>query len=261
MPPGGSPGAVSRRERLSRRARARRPRRADDDGRSRCGSRRAASTLVTCPRSNGHTGAGAPPIEDFYASGVQRRGRHRQPRQRAGPERLRRAGDDARAGAVGAGRRAARQRDAPGRPRARLRRRLRHDRARQARAPAGRRDSGADATMWKNTWSAGSSRTRSRLDCRDPMQIGDQIDLQSACKPSNRNLKCSSVFASTCRSSASATRCSRCRLRWPARCWRRSEQAPVDAGRTRRAGFSWRWWRRAARRWDSTASWTRASTR
>jgi len=29
------------------------------------------TTLVTCPRSNGHTGAGAPPIEDFYASGVR----------------------------------------------------------------------------------------------------------------------------------------------------------------------------------------------
>ena len=29
------------------------------------------ATLVTCPRSNGHTGAGAPPIEDFYASGVR----------------------------------------------------------------------------------------------------------------------------------------------------------------------------------------------
>jgi cytosine/adenosine deaminase-related metal-dependent hydrolase len=29
------------------------------------------STLVTCPRSNGHTGAGAPPLEDFYASGVR----------------------------------------------------------------------------------------------------------------------------------------------------------------------------------------------
>src|SRR6185436_19215561 len=29
------------------------------------------STLVTCPRSNGHTGAGAPPIEDFYKSGVR----------------------------------------------------------------------------------------------------------------------------------------------------------------------------------------------
>jgi len=28
------------------------------------------ATLVTCPRSNGHTGAGAPPIADFYASGV-----------------------------------------------------------------------------------------------------------------------------------------------------------------------------------------------
>jgi aminodeoxyfutalosine deaminase len=29
------------------------------------------TTLVTCPRSNGHTGAGAPPISDFYASGVK----------------------------------------------------------------------------------------------------------------------------------------------------------------------------------------------
>jgi cytosine/adenosine deaminase-related metal-dependent hydrolase len=29
------------------------------------------TTLVTCPRSNGHTGAGAPPIAEFYASGVR----------------------------------------------------------------------------------------------------------------------------------------------------------------------------------------------
>jgi len=28
------------------------------------------TTVVTCPRSNGHTGAGAPPIEDFYSAGV-----------------------------------------------------------------------------------------------------------------------------------------------------------------------------------------------
>jgi cytosine/adenosine deaminase-related metal-dependent hydrolase len=28
------------------------------------------TTIVTCPRSNGHTGAGAPPIEDFYNAGV-----------------------------------------------------------------------------------------------------------------------------------------------------------------------------------------------
>ena len=27
-------------------------------------------TLVTCPRSNGHTGAGLPPLQEFYASGV-----------------------------------------------------------------------------------------------------------------------------------------------------------------------------------------------
>ena len=29
------------------------------------------ATLVTCPRSNGHTGAGAPPIALFYESGVR----------------------------------------------------------------------------------------------------------------------------------------------------------------------------------------------
>jgi len=29
------------------------------------------TTLVTCPRSNGHTGAGAPPIADFYDAGVR----------------------------------------------------------------------------------------------------------------------------------------------------------------------------------------------
>ena len=29
------------------------------------------TTLVTCPRSNAHTGAGTPPIEAFYASGVR----------------------------------------------------------------------------------------------------------------------------------------------------------------------------------------------
>ena len=30
----------------------------------------SGATLVTCPRSNGHTGAGAPPLKHFYRSGV-----------------------------------------------------------------------------------------------------------------------------------------------------------------------------------------------
>ena len=33
--------------------------------------RKRGVTLVTCPRSNGHTGAGLPPIVDFYESGVR----------------------------------------------------------------------------------------------------------------------------------------------------------------------------------------------
>ena len=33
--------------------------------------RQRGATLVTCPRSNVHTGAGVPPIVDFYASGVR----------------------------------------------------------------------------------------------------------------------------------------------------------------------------------------------
>jgi cytosine/adenosine deaminase-related metal-dependent hydrolase len=33
--------------------------------------RALGATLVTCPRSNGYTGAGVPPIADFYESGVR----------------------------------------------------------------------------------------------------------------------------------------------------------------------------------------------
>lgn len=40
-----------------------------DDDLARLAARGA--TIVTCPRSNGHTGAGAPPISDFYESGVR----------------------------------------------------------------------------------------------------------------------------------------------------------------------------------------------
>ena len=161
-----SAGAVSRRERLSRRARARRARRADDARRISTRLAARGATLVTCPRSNGHTGAGAPPLEDFYASGV---------RVAVGTDSLASTPDlnvfaelatmRALAPSVPAAR-AARQRDAAGRARARLRRRLRHDRAGQARAAAGRRRSGAASTMWKNIWCRRRSqpRRRSRLD-------------------------------------------------------------------------------------------------
>ena len=95
------------------------------------------TTLVTCPRSNGHTGAGAPPIEDFYNYGVK---------VAIGTDSLASAPDlnvfaelatiRALAPTVSA---AALLDSAtpPGRARARVRRRLRHDRARQVGAPAG----------------------------------------------------------------------------------------------------------------------------
>ena len=67
-----------------------RPRRADDAGDlARLAAR--GTTLVTCPRSNGHTGAGAPPIERFLRVGRARRHRHRQPGERARSERVRRS--------------------------------------------------------------------------------------------------------------------------------------------------------------------------
>ena len=151
VPPGGQPGAVSRRERVSRRARARGARRADDGRRSRA-SRGARPTLVTCPRSNGHTGAGAPPIEEFYASGV---------RVAVGTDSLASAPDlnvfaelatmRALAPAVPA----ATLLDSATRQGARA---LGFDadygthRAGQARAAAGRRRSRRRPTMWKNIW-------------------------------------------------------------------------------------------------------------
>ena len=65
--------------------------------------------------------------------------------------------------------------------------------------------------MWKNIWSAESSRARS---------AGSSDSLMSViCR----------VSAPTPRSSASATRCLRCRSRWPARCSRRST-SPVTWG-------------------------------
>ena len=129
------PGAVPGRLRLSRRARAGRPRRADVAPKISRGStpRRDAGHLSAQQRPHRRRRAAA---RGLLRLGRPGRDRHRQPGERARPERVCGAGDDARAGARRPGDVAARQRDAAGRTSARFRRRIRHDRARQARPPA-----------------------------------------------------------------------------------------------------------------------------
>ncbi len=123
------------------------------------------TTLVTCPRSNGHTGAGAPPIDGLLRVRRPRRGRHRQPRERAGSERLRRAGDDARAGAG-----ACRRRRCSRARRGRAPRALGFDAdygtiepGKRARLLAVGRAAGR-ASMWKNIWCRGIRAGADSLD-------------------------------------------------------------------------------------------------
>ena len=144
-------GAVSRRQRLSRRPRARGPRRADDDGRSRSagGARHDARHLSAQQRPHRRRSAADRGLLQLRREG---RGRHRQPRQRAGSQRLRRAGDDAGAGADGVG--VARCSTAR-RGRARARSASTPTTARSSRAsPRGCSPSACrrTPTMWKNTW-------------------------------------------------------------------------------------------------------------
>ena len=61
---------------------------------------------MTCPRSNGWTGAGAPPIDGFYDVRRARRDRHRQPGQRRDLNVFAELADDARARAGACRRRA-----------------------------------------------------------------------------------------------------------------------------------------------------------
>jgi hypothetical protein len=118
------------------------------------------TTLVTLPAGNGHTGAGAPPIEDFYESGAHVAIIARQPGQRAGSECVRRAAT-LRAGAVGVGVNAPGERDD------------RRGRGRSASTPITARSSRASLrgsspwtfqpvrAMWKNTSCRGFTGTRS----------------------------------------------------------------------------------------------------
>ena len=59
----------------------------------------AGATLVTCPRSNRWVGAGSPPVDAVLRVRRARRDRHRQPGQRRGSQRVRGDGADPRAGA------------------------------------------------------------------------------------------------------------------------------------------------------------------
>ena len=65
--------------------------------------RSLGTTIVSCPRSNRHVGVGIPPLESFYAMGVSRGVRHRQPGERRQSEPVRRARRGAADRAAGAG--------------------------------------------------------------------------------------------------------------------------------------------------------------
>ncbi len=243
--PGVSPVAVSRRERLPRGRGARGPRRADDAPPIWRALARSGATLVTCPRSNRHTGAGTPPIAAFYASGV---------RVAVGTDSLASTPDlnvfaelaamRALAPSVPA-RRCSTAPRGRGRVRSVSSARLRHDRAGQARAAARRGDSAGHRRCGRISGvrhRAGRSvRWVERMTCRRSLFLND----------------CAGPHLSLVRPLQPLG------VRAAVRAGRRA--AGVAAARRSRgrssAGFSWRWWRRAARRWGSTGSWTRASTR
>ena len=125
-------GAVSRRDRLSDVRSAGGARRADDPRRPAAARARVARRSSRVRAATGHTGAGTPPIAEFYASGV---------RVAVGTDSLASTPDlnvFAELAAMralapdGSGVRAARERDAAWRRRARVRRRLRHDCSRES---------------------------------------------------------------------------------------------------------------------------------
>ena len=170
--------------------------------RARRGCGRRGAVVVTCPRSNEWVGAGLPRVSHFYAAGV--------------PVAI---GTDSLASAPSLNlfdelaelRRIAP--DVDGRRRCSTARRAWAPR-RSASAPSSARSRRASAprsspstiprrhdAMWKNTWSAA---------CR-PASVAPRVIVAA----------CSRAFAPTRRSSASATRSSRCRSRWSARCSRR----------------------------------------
>ena len=208
------------------------------------------ATLVTCPRSNGHTGAGAPPIEDFYASGVRvavgtdslasapdlnvfaelATMRALAPSVPASAlldsatiEGARALGFDADYGTIEPGKRA------------RLARRRRSGRCRRCGRIPGVGHPAAEQIRWIEMDDCDRESTRiHRIACSNVSRI-----YLSFVRFSH------SVFALPFALAGALLA---------------AQHVAGDAGR-RSAGFSSRWWRRAARRWDSIASSTPGSTR
>ena len=207
---------------------------------SRLASRGA--TLVTCPRSNGHTGAGAPPIEDFYASGVH---------VAVGTDSLASAPDLSVFAEL-----ATLRALAPSVPASALLASATIEGARALGFDAdyGTIEPGKLARLVAVDIRAGAGDVEEYLVSgvhRDQIRWIEELS----------NVQTVQESISLLRSSASAIPCSPCRLRWRVRCWRRSTSLRTASGGGPLPGFLSPWWRLAVRRWDSIVSSTPGSTR
>ena len=199
--------------------------------------RARGTTLVTCPRSNVAHRRGRAADRGVLRVRRPRGHRHRQPGERSGLERVRRTGDAARAGAVGA---ALRRCSTAPRVRARGR-------------------SGSTPTSGRSSRASARACSPSTLPPRT-----DDVEeyLVSGIQPESDSLDRRWMFATPPRLPlvrALQPFGVRAAVRVGGRAAGRAPRRRHVASRS--AGFSRPWCRRAARRWGSTGWWTRGSTR